>query len=129
MTDSQPALGPDGQLLDASKIDWYNDPDDAHPIQQPTRPVRTTQSTRLAEAIAEEKLNEYGDLAQPPRRRPTKSRNSHRVSKRKRVPVVQVATKDVGTDVDDSDDNFAASTESESDSGDANIIEIDNEEV
>jgi len=29
----QPALGPDGQLLDASKIAWYNDPDDPHPIQ------------------------------------------------------------------------------------------------
>jgi hypothetical protein len=118
MTDSQPALGPDGQLLDASKIDWYNDPDDAHPIQ-PTHPVRTTQSMRLAEAIAEEKLNEYGDLTQPPRHCPTKSRNLHRVSKRKRMPVVQleVATKDVGTDVDDSDDNFAASTKSESDSG------------
>lgn len=29
----QPALGPDGQLLDASKIEWYNDPDDAQPIQ------------------------------------------------------------------------------------------------
>jgi len=29
----QPALGPDGQLLDASKIAWYNDPDDPHLIQ------------------------------------------------------------------------------------------------
>jgi len=29
----QPALGPDGQLLDASSITWYNDPDDPHPIQ------------------------------------------------------------------------------------------------
>jgi len=29
----QPALGPNGQLLDASKIVWYNDPDDDHPIQ------------------------------------------------------------------------------------------------
>jgi hypothetical protein len=29
----QPALGPDGQLLDASKIIWYNDPDDSNPIQ------------------------------------------------------------------------------------------------
>jgi hypothetical protein len=29
----QPALGLDGQLLDASKIIWYNDPDDDHPIQ------------------------------------------------------------------------------------------------
>jgi hypothetical protein len=29
----QPALGPDGQLLDATKLVWYNDPDDAQPIQ------------------------------------------------------------------------------------------------
>jgi hypothetical protein len=29
----QPALGPDGQLLDATEIEWYNDPDDAQPIQ------------------------------------------------------------------------------------------------
>lgn len=33
----QPALGPDGQLLDASKIAWYNDPDDSHPIQPTPR--------------------------------------------------------------------------------------------
>jgi hypothetical protein len=29
----QPALGPDGQLLDATEIEWFNDPDDARPIQ------------------------------------------------------------------------------------------------
>ena len=29
----QLTVGPDCQLLDASKIDWYNDPDDVHPIQ------------------------------------------------------------------------------------------------
>jgi hypothetical protein len=29
----QPALGPNGQLLDTSKIVWYNNPDDDHPIQ------------------------------------------------------------------------------------------------
>ena len=33
----QPALGPDGQLLDASKIVWYNDPDDPQPIQSTSR--------------------------------------------------------------------------------------------
>jgi hypothetical protein len=89
----QPALGPDGQLLDASKIPWYNDPDDPLPIQptsttsevqegevlsfvtilqrliflsgepgQRSRPIYTTAGTRLAEAIAAEKLNEYGSL-------------------------------------------------------------------
>jgi hypothetical protein len=35
----QPALGPDGQLLDASKITWHHDPDDPHPIQ-PTSGVQ-----------------------------------------------------------------------------------------
>ena len=29
----QPALEPDGQLLDISKIEWHHDPDDAQPIQ------------------------------------------------------------------------------------------------
>jgi hypothetical protein len=29
----QPALGSDGQLLDASKIEWFHDPDDPQPIQ------------------------------------------------------------------------------------------------
>jgi hypothetical protein len=33
----QPAVGPDGQLLDASKIAWYNDPDDPHPIQSTSK--------------------------------------------------------------------------------------------
>ena len=32
----QAALGLDGQLLDASKIAWYNDPNDALPIQPPS---------------------------------------------------------------------------------------------
>ena len=87
----QPALGPDGQLLDTSKIAWYNDPNDSRPIQpttstsgeqegevfklvpilqrliyfsgqlgQRSRPTRTTAGTRLADAIAAEKLDEYG---------------------------------------------------------------------
>ena len=33
----QPALRPDGQLRDASEITWYNDSDDAHPIQPTSR--------------------------------------------------------------------------------------------
>jgi hypothetical protein len=144
MTESQPALGSDGRLLDASKIEWYNDPDDARPIQptsnpqkgivfklfifqyvkhlfavesQHTRPVRTTQGTRLAEVIAAEKLDEFGNIdvvptARPSRRRPKQPRQSesHPASKRKRI------MEDVGTDADD--DNFATSTEDDSDSGD-----------
>ena len=76
---------PDGQLLDASEIEWYNDPDDDQPIQptssvqeghvqvyciwrlliiysfllsgQHSHPVHATTGTQLAEAIATEKLD------------------------------------------------------------------------
>jgi hypothetical protein len=41
MTD-QAAVGLDGQLLDASKIEWCRDPDDAHPI----RPIVEVQNGR-----------------------------------------------------------------------------------
>lgn len=67
----QPARGPDGQLLDASKITWYNDPDDAHPIQstsrvqkvgQRSRPIRAAAGIQLAEAIAAEKLQLAHDI-------------------------------------------------------------------
>jgi len=34
---NQPILRPDGQLRDASEIVWYNDIDDAHPIQPTSR--------------------------------------------------------------------------------------------
>jgi hypothetical protein len=40
--DDQCAVGPDGQLLDASKITWHHDPDDPKPIQ-PTPEVQTIQ--------------------------------------------------------------------------------------
>ncbi len=33
----QLAVGPNGQLLNASKIAWYNDPDDPHPIQSTSK--------------------------------------------------------------------------------------------
>jgi hypothetical protein len=44
MTD-QPARGPDGQLLDASKMTWHYDPDDTHPIQpiEPSDPTSSVQ--------------------------------------------------------------------------------------
>jgi hypothetical protein len=47
----QPARGPDGQLLDASKIEWYNDPDDPHPIQATT--------SRVQEGEGRKALNRY----------------------------------------------------------------------
>jgi len=33
----QSALGPDGQLFDMTEIKWFNDPDDAQPIQPTSR--------------------------------------------------------------------------------------------
>jgi hypothetical protein len=36
----QPALGQDGQLLDATEIEWYHDPDDAQPIPQSSHLVQ-----------------------------------------------------------------------------------------
>lgn len=128
----QPALGLDGQLLDASKIIWYNDPDDDHPIQpaqhgHSTRSSArvTTGSARLAAAIAAEKLDEFGNLLQPHRRanagQPCTSRAA---PKRKRT-----ITDDSGTDADD--DNFtASSTDDASDNdGDTDIMDISNEEI
>src|ERR1700678_4563814 len=37
--DDQCALGPDGQLLDESKIVWHHDPDDPTPIVPVTSPI------------------------------------------------------------------------------------------
>ncbi|KAF8472376.1 hypothetical protein DFH94DRAFT_696155 [Russula ochroleuca] len=81
MTD-QAALGPDGQLLDASKIAWFNDPDDPKPIQpcttamlstssvqgQCSHPVHITAGSRLADALAAEKLDEFGKPSHSSRR-------------------------------------------------------------
>ncbi|KAH9009949.1 hypothetical protein EDB85DRAFT_2298327 [Lactarius pseudohatsudake] len=116
--------GPDGQLLDASKMEWHHDPDDARPIE-PTpsaaksaaassaasapgdkrRPVRTTTgSTRLAEAIAAEKLDEFGNPAQSsrPLGRTTgiRSPNRRASAKRKRTTVDSNAAT-VDTDAED----------------------------
>src|ERR1700678_3389237 len=39
--EDQPALGPDGKLLDASQIEWFHDPDNLHPMQ----PIAIPQGT------------------------------------------------------------------------------------
>ena len=78
---------------------------------------------RLAEAIAAEKLNKFGNPVQPSHRCPTQPRKSQTVAKHKQM-VINYA----GTDADD--DNFSASsTGDESDDGDTDIMEISNEEV
>jgi hypothetical protein len=44
MSSNSCALGPDGQLLPADKISWYNDPDDAQPLSAPVSSVAETPS-------------------------------------------------------------------------------------
>jgi hypothetical protein len=41
--EDQPALGQDGELLDASQIEWFHDPDDPHPM----RPIAIPQGAVL----------------------------------------------------------------------------------
>jgi hypothetical protein len=161
----QPALGPDGQLLDASKITWYNDPDDSHPIQPTSRPsmvqegmcltpipywrpliflsgqvgerscpTRATAGTRLAEAIAAEKLDEYGSSC----RRFIQPRDVRTSTKRKRQTTINVPPDNaIGTiDSDAEDETFALSVskdgcdaDSPDSEAESNGIEIGNEEV
>ncbi|KAH9160626.1 hypothetical protein EDB89DRAFT_871052 [Lactarius sanguifluus] len=139
MTD-QPALGPDGQLLDASKMKWYNDPDDAQPIE-PTpsaastpgdqrRPVRTTTGgTRLAEAIAAEKLDEFGNPVQSSRRRTTGIRSpNHRASaKRKRTTADNATT--VDTDTEDKTFIGPVTSGGSDDGSDSDDVDIGNKEI
>ncbi|KAI0260399.1 hypothetical protein BGY98DRAFT_940781, partial [Russula aff. rugulosa BPL654] len=110
----QPARGPDGQLLDASKIDWYNDPDDPHPIQpisraqeglvgQRSRPIRSTAGTRLAEVIAAEKLDEYGSSC----RRFILPRDAKAPAKRKRPTTDMTHSDAIQVDSDPEDQTFA----------------------
>jgi hypothetical protein len=156
----QPARGPDGQLLDASKIDWYNDPDDPHPIQpisrvqegehreafnhylivmtpffwsgradQRSRPVRSTAGTRLAEAIAAEKLDEFGSSC----RRFILPRDAKAPAKRKR-PTTDASRSDViQVDSDPEDQTFAVSVSEGGNNDDSSDSdgedEIANEEV
>jgi hypothetical protein len=51
--DDQSAVGPDGQLLDALKIIWYNNPENAEPIQTPpTVPSLPTASSTVEDSGA-----------------------------------------------------------------------------
>jgi hypothetical protein len=151
----QPALGPNGQLLDASKIVWYNDPDDDRPIQPTSDTHRgiafnsfvtserfichhhtghctrssvrvTTGSARLAAAIDAEKHDEFGNLLQPHRQRASAGQPRNSRATIKRK---RTDMDDASTDADD-DDFTAASTDDGSDNdGDTDIMQISNEEV
>jgi hypothetical protein len=164
----QPARGPDGQLLDASEIPWYNDPDDPNPIQskssssrvqegegdnldsflrrliflpegpeqvgQRSRPIRTSAGSRLAEAIAAEKLDEYGSST----RRFILPRDAKTSTKRKRLNTDKsrgVGGNDaIEVDTDTEDKTFAIEVseggcDDNSSDSDSDGIEIGNEEV
>ena len=153
----QPALGPDGQLLDASKIAWYNDPDDSRLIQPTTstsgeqegkvfklvpilqrliyfsgqlcqrfHPTRTTAGTRLADAIAAEKLDEYGSscrcIIQP---------RDARASAKRRRPAADESRGGEATqgDTDTEDKTFAISVSEGSSGSDSDGLEVGNDEV
>jgi hypothetical protein len=159
----QPALGSDGQLLDASKIAWYNDPDDSHPIQpmftssrvqegevlnfitilrrliyssgqvgQRSRPIRATAGAQLAEAIAAEKLDEYGSSC----RRFILPRDA-KVSAKRKQPTTDESHgigDAIQVDTDMEDKTFVISVsdggcDDDSPDSDSDGIEIGNEEV
>ena len=154
----QPARGPDGQLLDASEIAWYNDPDDPHPIEpmpivqegnviifirvqwrlnflsdqvgQRSRPAHSGAGARLAEAITAEKLDENGTSCC----RFTLPRDAKASTKRKR-PITDALRDNiiqVDTDVEDKDFTMSVSeggTDDESRDLDSDDIDIGNFEV
>jgi DNA-directed RNA polymerase specialized sigma24 family protein len=86
------------------------------------RPLRSTAGSRLAAAIAAEKLDEFGNPIQP-RWLPGESRNSRIDAKRKRDDA-----NDVDTDVDD--DNFvsdSSASDGESERDNSDVQEVSNE--
>ena len=167
MSEDNCAVGSDGKLLDASEIIWYNDPDDAQPVQPnpptaPTpsvqgvvlfildipcvrgtknillgpshsRPHRATAGSRLAEAIAAEKLDEFGKPT-PSSRRLTPPLRAHPRLSAKRKRTAGDASHDTGpvavinTDVEDHSFTSGSDGISDSDS-DIMDLEIGNEEV
>jgi hypothetical protein len=162
------ALGPDGKLLDASEIPWYNDPDDPHPTipppstvesavqegnvvnfikfndysllvflsEQRSRPIRASAGTRLAEAIAAEKLDEYGSSC----RRFIRPRDAKSSAKRKR-PITDGGDELLGgaagaiqvdSDAEDKSYTISVSDGADDDSPESeedNDIEVRNDEV
>ncbi|KAF8799534.1 hypothetical protein BYT27DRAFT_7263832 [Phlegmacium glaucopus] len=127
----QPALGPDGQLLHASKIVWYNNPDDAHPIQ-PTSDAQHIQhaSPQVVHDWLQLKLNKFGNLVQSHRHCASAGQphNSHAAPKCKRM-----ATDNPATNADDNNSTTSSADSSSDDgldnNGDPDIMEISNEEI
>ncbi|KAJ8515596.1 hypothetical protein ONZ45_g6994 [Pleurotus djamor] len=91
------AIGPDGQLLPASKIDFIYDPEDPRPMPAPneSRASRVRRPTDKAQgAIASLRHNEFGKLE------PKFRTSSTRVTARSSKKVVAVGDEDDAEDTD-----------------------------
>jgi hypothetical protein len=89
---------------------------------QHSRPVRATAGTRLAAAIAVEKLDEFENPVQSSRRRVAQPLKPKNPAKRK-LAVVD----DIDTDADDN--NFTASSTDDGSDDTSDVMEISNGEV
>ncbi|EDR07045.1 uncharacterized protein LACBIDRAFT_299348 [Laccaria bicolor S238N-H82] len=116
MNSDQCARGPNGELLDASQIQWFNDPDDIHPISNSApskesrqRPVRARDGTWLAAAIASElTTDDYGNAVVLPAMQSI-SQPRKAATKHKRVVEESVSDAEDG-------DFFASSSDEDSNS-------------
>ncbi|KAG6806606.1 hypothetical protein H0H92_010694, partial [Tricholoma furcatifolium] len=125
----QCAVGPNGQLLDASEIDWHYSEDDSTPMAAACSPVtaevnegrgqRHKRNSRFMDSLSViQSTNNKGDLVKPRVRASTPS-TQQRKSQKPRLEA---------DDADDADDSDFKSCASESDDSDVDAI-IDNEEL
>jgi hypothetical protein len=99
-------------------------------VGQRSRPIRSTAGTRYAEAIAAEKLNEYGSAC----RRFIQPRDAKAPAKRKRPTTVVSHSDAIPVSSDPEDQTFAitvsdSGNEDDSPDSDSEDIEIANKEV
>jgi hypothetical protein len=63
------AVGPDGKLLDASQIVWFNDPDD----DEPMAPATTSSMAQRQHQVSMTMLDSFVTKAPPAARRSTRA--------------------------------------------------------
>ncbi|KIJ91873.1 hypothetical protein K443DRAFT_57786, partial [Laccaria amethystina LaAM-08-1] len=122
MNSDQCARGPNGKLLDASQIQWFNDPDDIHPIpvsnsapskESHQQPVHARDGTRLAAAITSElTTDDYRNSISPAVQSISHPRKT--ATKRKR------ALEESVSDVEDGD--FSASSSDDDSNTDVEMV-------
>ncbi|KAL4258188.1 Zinc finger BED domain-containing [Pleurotus pulmonarius] len=131
MASDQCAVGIDGHLLDASQINFYNDPDDALPISGPDmeqgRGHRIKAIGRFKESITSDQLDEDGNPVQKPAR--SQPRRSLATSKQAKKQTAKTKDADaMAVDSDDEDDDFTPQC-SDRESNDDSLGEISNGEL